>query len=154
SQGKKEDPEAPDTGQAGIPPLEAFRSALDMGQISVWSWDLRSHQMTWSSNLADFRGPPDGHAEGTFTIAPPDLPVHEGTGLLAAIARTLETKEPCRVEYRVPGPTEREERWLEASATVVIEDGRAVQLLGICRDITERLAINREVQVRARQQEV
>ena len=154
SQGKKEDPKAPDTGQAGIPPLEVFRSALDMGQIGVWSWDLRSHLMTWSSNLADFRVPPDGHAEGTFTIAPLDLPVHEGTGLLAAIARTLETKAPCRVEYRVPGPTEREERWLEASATVVIEDGTAVQLLGICRDITERLAINREVQVRARQQEV
>jgi len=124
-----------------------------MGPLGVWSWDLRSHRMMWSSNLADFHGPPDGRPDGTFTIAPEGLPGCEGAGLLAAIQKTLETNEPCRVEYRVPGATEREERWFEASATVVIEDGTAVQLLGMCRDITERLRVNREVRVRARQQE-
>ena len=57
------------------------------------------------------------------------------------------------MEYRLPGPAGRDERWFEASATVIQEDGKPVQVLGICRDITERLRINREVLVRARQQE-
>src|SRR6201982_2623211 len=34
-----------------------------------------------------------------------------------------------------------------------MQDGAAVQLLGMCRDVSERLRINREVRVRARQQE-
>src|SRR6516225_11534312 len=100
SQGKKEDPKAPDTGQAGIPPLEAFRFALDMGQIGVWSWDLRSHQMTWSSNLADFRGPPDRKLDGAFSIVPQNFPAQEAAGLLGVIRKTLETNEPYRLEYR------------------------------------------------------
>ena len=53
----------------------------------------------------------------------------------------------------MPGRAGRDERWFEASATVIQQDGKAVQLLGMCRDVTERLRINREVVVRARQQE-
>jgi two-component sensor histidine kinase len=109
--------------------------------------------MAWSSNLADYHGSPEGRRDGIFLIAPRELPAQDGTGALAAIHKTLETSEPCRVEYRLPGPAGRDERWFEASATVVIQDGAAVQLLGVCRDITERLRINREVRVRARQQE-
>src|SRR5262249_43322430 len=82
-----------------------------------------------------------------------DFPAQEGTGLLGVIRKTLETNEPYRLEYRLPGPAGRDERWFEASATVIQEDGKPVQVLGICRDITERLRINREVLVRARQQE-
>jgi PAS domain S-box-containing protein len=133
--------------------LESFRSALDAGPLGVWSWDLRSHRMTWSSNLADFHGLSNKKLDGTFSVVPQDLPSPEGAGLFAAILRTLENKEPYRVEYRLPGRAGRDERWFEASATVIQEDGKAVQLLGMCRDVTERLRINREVLVRARQQE-
>ena len=38
------------------PDLESFRSALDAGRMGLWSWDLRSHQMTWSTKLEDFHG--------------------------------------------------------------------------------------------------
>jgi PAS domain S-box-containing protein len=152
-QDKKEDPETSEPGQGALPHLGSFRSALDAGPLGVWSWDLRSHRMAWSSNLADFHGLPEGKLDGTFSIVPQDLHAQEGAGLLAAIRRTLETNEPCRVEYRLPGSAGPDERWFEASATVVVQDGTAVQLLGMCRDITERLRVNREVQVRARQQE-
>jgi PAS domain S-box-containing protein len=119
----------------------------------MWSWDLRSHRMAWSSNLADFHGLPERKLDGAFSIVPQDFPAQEGAGLIGAIRKTLETNQPYRVEYRLPGPAGRDERWFEASATVIQEDGKAVQVLGICRDITERLRTNREVLVRARQQE-
>jgi len=108
--------------------------------------------MSWSSNLADRHGLPEGKLDGTFPILPQDLHPEDSSGLLAAIREALETNGPCRVEYRLSGRGERE-RWLEASATVIQRDGKAVQLLGMCRDVTERLRINREVLVRARQQE-
>ena len=109
--------------------------------------------MTWSTKLEDFHGHRQEMLEGTFSIAPEDLKSQDTTGVLAAIGKALQTREPYRVEYRLPGPSEREERWFEASVTVVVQDGEAVQLLGMCRDVTERLRVNREVRVRARQQE-
>jgi len=109
--------------------------------------------MTWSTKLEDFHGHRGEMLEGTFSIAPEDLKSQDMTGVLAAIGKALQTREPYRVEYRLPGPSEREERWFEASVTVVVQDGEAVQLLGMCRDVTERLRVNREVRVRARQQE-
>src|SRR4029078_2785247 len=69
------------------------------------------------------------------------------------MGKSLQTREPCRLEDRLPGRSEREERWFEALVTLIVENGASVQMLGMCRDVTERLRINREVRVRARQQE-
>jgi len=133
--------------------LEPFQRAFDAGQVGVWSWDLRSHQLTWSTKLDDFHGRPEGTLDGMMSIAPADFAAQDATGVLAAIAKSLRTREPCRLEYRLPGRSERDERWFEALVTVIVEDGALVQMLGMCRDVTERLRINREVRVRARQQE-
>jgi len=133
------------------PPLAEFRAALDSSLLSVWSWDLLSHQLTWSTNLEDFHGPSENKLDGIFSLVPQDLPTQEG--LLAAISDALNTGQPCRVEYRLPGSSGRDERWFEASVTVLAKDGAAVQLLGMCREVTERLRVNREVGMRARQQE-
>jgi PAS domain S-box-containing protein len=133
--------------------LEAFRSALDAGRIGLWSWDLRSHRLTWSTNLEDFHGRDEHSLDGALSIVPEDFPVQDGVGVLAAIYRSLQSHQSCRLEYRLPGPSGPDERWFEATVTVILENGAAVQMLGMCRDITERLRVNREVRVRARQQE-
>ena len=140
-------------GEAFPPKLESFRSALDAGQVGVWSWDLRSHQMTWSTKLEDFHGLSEDSIDGSLSIVPQDFPSQDAAGVFAAIHKTLQTREPCRLEYRLPGRSDREERWFEALVTVILQDGAAVQMLGMCRDVTERLRVNREVRVRARQQE-
>src|ERR1700704_5876003 len=133
--------------------LEAFRSALDAGRIGLWAWGLRAHRVTWSTNLEDFHGRDEHSLGGALSIVPEDFPAQDGVGVLAAIYRTLQSHQPCRLEYRLPGPSGRDERWFEATVTVILENGAAAQMLGMCRDITERLRVNREVRVRARQQE-
>jgi PAS domain S-box-containing protein len=150
---ERSSPSIPEQGSSLLPDLELFRSALDAGQVGLWSWDLRSNRLTWSTNLEDFHGRREGSREGTLTITPQDFPSQEGAGVLAAIRKSLQTREPCRLEYRLPAPPGRDERWFEALVTVIAEDGTVVQMLGMCRDVTERLRINREVRVRARQQE-
>ena len=90
----------------GSSALELFQRAFDAGQIGVWSWDLRSRQLTWSTKLDDFHGRPEGTSDGTVTIAPMDVAPQDATGVLAAIAKSLQTREPCRLEYRLPGRSE------------------------------------------------
>jgi len=144
---------ASEQGSAPRPDLEVLRSALDAGRLGLWSWDLRSNRLTWSTDLEDFHGAPEGCPGGELSITANELPTQDATGVLAAIRKCLETHERCRMEYRVPAGPQRDERWFEASVTVVVEDGAAVQMLGMCRDVTERLRTNREVRVRSRQQE-
>jgi PAS domain S-box-containing protein len=138
---------------SALPDLDSFRSALDAGKVGVWSWDLQSNRMTWSTNLEDVRGRPECSLDGTLSIVPDDFPSRHEHGVLAAIRKTLETREPCRLEYRLPGSSERDERWIEATVTVIVEDGAAVQVLGMCQDVSDRHRVNREVRIRARQQE-
>src|SRR5207247_8837682 len=71
--------------------LELFQRAVDAGQIGVWSWDLRSRQLTWSTKLDDFQGRPEGTSDGTVTIAAPDVGPQGAHGGLAAMGKTLAT---------------------------------------------------------------
>jgi PAS domain S-box-containing protein len=133
--------------------LERFRCALEASQVGVWSWDLRSNLLTWSSNLETHEGVPERTADGAILLLPDALPRLDCAGLIGVINKTLESRAPARVEYRLPGASGRDERWFEALATPFLENGDAVRLLGVCRDVTERLRVYREVRVRARQQE-
>jgi PAS domain S-box-containing protein len=151
--GESADARASERGPGSPPDLETFRAALDAGQVGVWSWDLRSHQITWSTKLEDFHGRSPDSLDGALSIVPQDFPPQDAAGVLAAIHQTLHTREPCRLEYRLPGQPGHEERWFEALVTAIVQDGVAVQILGMCRDVSERLRVNREVRIRARQQE-
>src|SRR5260370_31131483 len=98
-----------------IVPLAQFRAALDGSLLSVWSWDLLSHQLTWSSNLEDVHGPSANKLDGSFPLVPQELPAQEG--LLTAISNALNTRQPCREEYRVPGSSGRAQRCVKAATT-------------------------------------
>src|SRR5262245_43851548 len=110
--------------------LETFRAALEAGFVGVWSWDLRSNHMTWSTRLADFHGRPENGLDGALSITPQELPAQDAAGVLAAIRSTLQTHEPCRLEYRLPSRSGQEARRFEPAVTALVEDGVAVQLLG------------------------
>src|SRR5712691_9739236 len=140
-------------GAASLARLDAFCAALEAGQLGVLSWDIPGSRMTWSTSLEGWHGRPDNGLDGTFSFSADDLHPQDQPGVVAAIQECVRTLAPCRLEYRLPSPAGREERWFEVSATVVVKDGAPVQVLGMCRDVTERLRINREVRVRARQQE-
>jgi two-component sensor histidine kinase len=133
-----------------LPDPDAFCSALDAGNIGVWSWDLQSNRMAWSGKL---EGAVAQNSVDGAVISPKDTAAEGGRGVMAAIQNTLQTREPCRLEYRLPGMSGREERWVEATVAVVIENDAPVQVLGVCRDVSERHRVQREVRIRARQQE-
>ena len=133
--------------------LDAFCAALEAGQLGILSWDIPSSRMAWSTNLEGLAWPPRKQPRRHVSLQR-RRPASAGpAGRLCGDPGPLRTLAPCRLEYRLPGRSDREERWFEALVTVIFQDGAAVQMLGMCRDVTERLRVNREVRVRARQQE-
>ena len=150
---KKEQSETPDAAPDPPRNLEEVRAVLDFGVLGIFAWDLRAGRMTWLTNLADFHGPAERELDGALAMQPGDIPAQEYAPSLQRSARALrhESHAGWSIVFRARQAEMHDGS--KASATVIIQDGAVVQLLGMCRDITERLRVNREVRVRARQQE-
>jgi PAS domain S-box-containing protein len=139
--------------QPFFPDPDLISVALEAGQIGVWSWDLRTQRASWSTNLADICGcSPDG-LDGSTMMLQSNVHPDDQPAVFAAVRDVLQTRNPRRVQYRLPPKPGTEERWIEALAAVVVEGGEPVKLLGICREVTDRFRTHRELRVRARQQE-
>jgi two-component sensor histidine kinase len=148
------DAPSPGTDTRSTIAAASFRTALEAGQVGIWSWDVATDRITWSPRLDN--GSANGQGDpraGTFSFSAQDFGTDEQPGVIAAIAETFRTSKPSRIEFRLGGDTGADDRWFEASATAIVENGKAARVLGVCRDVTDRLRVNREVLVRSRQQE-
>ena len=127
--------------------------ALEAGKIGMWALDIASSRIVVSCNVEEIHGLPAGTFDGsqaTFenAIHPDDRP-----NVRASIAETFQTHKPRRVQYRLAARPGGEERWIETLATVMIENGVPVTMLGLCRDVTHRAKVQGELRIRASQQE-
>jgi PAS domain S-box-containing protein len=136
-----------------FPDAQSAAVALDAGQIGVWSWELQSNLVQWSANLERIHRLPPGGLQGTFASFQKDIHPEDQPEVMAAIQESVRTGKPYHVHYRLAPRADEEDRWIEAVATVVQENGAAARLLGICRDVTDRQKLLRELRVRAKQQE-
>jgi PAS domain S-box-containing protein len=139
---------------AFFPDPELICVALEAGQIGIWSWDIRSNQTTWSSNIEDICALTPGSLDGAKMVLEDDVHPEDRPAVIAAMQEALQTRSPRRVQYRLSPKPGAEERWIETLATVVVEGGTPTKLLGICRDVTDRARTHRELRIRAKQQEV
>jgi PAS domain S-box-containing protein len=138
---------------AAFPDLASMRVALDAGRVGVWSWDIKSNTVQWSANLEHIHDLPSGTFEGTFAAFEQDIHPEDRPEVIAAMRESLTTGKPYRVQYRLAPRPDAEDRWVEAVADVVQADGEPVRLIGVCRDITDRQKLLRELRIRAKQQE-
>ena len=145
-------PEA-DTASTFFPDARLVEAALLSARIGVWSWDIASNRVTWSSNLENIHQLPEGSFDGTFSFVQNDVHPDDQPKVRAAIDEALRTGESRRTLYRLPPRPNGEELWIESMATVVMDGGRAVRMFGTCRDVTERVQLHRELRLRASQQE-
>lgn len=127
--------------------------ALQAGRIGIWSWDIAAKRATWSSNVEAICGLPKDSLNETKMILEDDVHPEDRGAVIAAMQEALRTGTPRRVQYRLLPKPGADERWLETLATVVVENGVPVKLLGICRDVSDRARMHRELRIRASQQE-
>ena len=127
--------------------------AIEAAGIGVWSWEVGSKQITWSTNIEGILGIPPGTIDGSTSIFESDVHPEDRPAVMAAMQEALQTLKPRRIMYRLQPRPGDDERWIETLATVAMEAGVPVRLIGICRDVTDRARVHHELRVRARQQE-
>ena len=113
-----------------FPDAELVNAALEAAKIGVWSWDLASDRVTWSSNMEAIRGLPQGAFDGTFAFVDKDVHPQDQTQFRAAIKEARRSGAPFRVLYRLPPRPDGQERWVETRATVVMDNETAVRMFG------------------------
>jgi PAS domain S-box-containing protein len=152
---KTAEPERPPAASASgfFPDFATVRTALEAGRIGIWSWDLATDALTWSSNVEAIHGLPPGAFDGSFAFFESDVHEDDRPRVKEAIAQALRTGSPYWVRYRVVPHDKSEECWIEASGTVIFNDGVPVRMVGICHDVTERIKLQEELRSRAKQQE-
>ena len=137
-----------------FPNFAMVRSALEAGRIGVWSWDIPSSKVTWSSNMEAIHRLAPGTFDGTYAFFERDVHEEDRARVVEAITEAQRSGKPYWVRYRVNTGSQRDDCWIEATGRVVFEHGVAVRMLGVCYEVTERIRLQEELRSRAKQQEV
>src|SRR5580658_1774612 len=150
---------APNGGSAEQPAKEIFpnfatvNTVLEAAHIGIWSWDITTNRLTWSSNLEAIHRLPAGSFDGTYSAFARDIHSDDRLNVEASLQEALRTQSPYWARYRLSECEGGEDRWLEASGTVLVKDGVPERMLGLCHDITERVKLEAELRSRVKQLE-
>jgi two-component sensor histidine kinase/PAS domain-containing protein len=148
-----DDPPAQNAAKTFFPAFATVRAVLEVGHIGIWSWDVGSGRVIWSSNLETIHGLPPGSFQGSFADFERDIHRDDWPTVTATLKEALRTHSAYRTRYRTTPHEGREDCWLEASGTVAVKDGVAERMQGLCHDVTETVNLENELRSRIRQQE-
>jgi PAS domain S-box-containing protein len=138
---------------AFFPDFATVRAALEAGQIGIWSWDIATNAVTWSSNIESICGFAPDTFDSTYGFFERDIHEEDRPKVLEAINEAMRTAGRFSVRYRAKPRDGGGELWIEAAGTVSLRDGKPDRMVGICHDVTERMNLQNELRSRAKQQE-
>ena len=118
--------------------LERFQARLELA-LGAWQFDIESGRVTWTPTLEKIHGLEPGSFGGTFDDYQNDIHPEDQERVLETLRSSLSGQSPHYLLYRIIRP-DGEIRWLEATGKLIESDGRPVQLMGVCCDVTERVA--------------
>jgi PAS domain S-box-containing protein len=114
--------------------LEAQRLA----NLGSWAWDIPQGKVSWSAELFNIYGLKPGDFGGTVEDFLKHVHEEDRDRIRDAIGQALESGAGFQVEERIVR-SDGEIRHLQSGGEVIRDQhGRAVQMLGICQDVTEQ----------------
>lgn len=121
------------------------RLAQEAAKLGVYDFDLLTQELRWDQRLRDLWGlKPD--AAVTYDVFLSGLHPDDRPATEAAVTRALDPagSGDYYAEYRVINRKDGQTRWIAATGRVTFEHGRAVRLIGIVQDITDRMLAEQE----------
>jgi PAS domain S-box-containing protein len=117
---------------------EQYALAQRAANIGSWDWDLETGNIHWSETLESIYGFEHGGFGGTFEGVMERIHPDDRRFVRAAVDECIKTHEAYEHEHRVLWPNG-SVHWVLASGDVMVdESGKAVRMLGVAMDITER----------------
>ncbi len=117
---------------------ERLRLSLEAGRMGIWDWNILTGEVKWSDNLETIHGMAPGTFAGSFEKFLEIIHLEDREMVKGAIAAAVDNKTEYDLEFRVvtaPGSI----RWIAGKGkTFCDETGKAVRMLGVGMDISDR----------------
>ncbi|MGE5294295.1 MAG: PAS domain-containing protein [Solirubrobacterales bacterium] len=117
---------------------ERYALAQKAANIGSWEWDIATNRVVWSEQIEPMFGLARGRFAGTNEafhkcVHPEDLPF-----VIDSVNAAVEGRRDYNIEHRIVRP-DGSVRWVAETADVMRDaDGKAVRMVGVVRDVTER----------------
>jgi len=135
------------------PDFATLRGALESGRTGVWSWDIAADVVTWSDDFELVHSLPPESFAGTHRSFAHENRERDRPKVASSPAEAVRTGLPYLARYQVSSRDGGEGRWIEASGMISVKDDRPERMVGLCRDVTERVNLEQELRSRIKQQE-
>lgn len=117
---------------------ERLQLSLEAGRMGFWDWNLVTNEIVRSPNLDEIYGVSPGQLRGTFDGSLSLIHPQDRERVKAAIASALDETIPYSLEFRIQ-PSPEEIRWILGKGRVFKDaSGKAVRMIGIVMDISDR----------------
>jgi PAS domain S-box-containing protein len=125
---------------------ERYALAQKAANIGSWEWDIRTDRIVWSERIEPMFGFERGRFEGTNEafhrcVHPDDLAF-----VVDSVNAAVEGRRDYNIEHRIVR-TDGTVRWLAETADVIRDEtGKAIRMVGLVQDITDRKNAQIELQ--------
>ncbi len=138
-------PEGPSAWDRHQVEEERFGLAVDIADLGLWDWDMRSGSVHWNEHHERIFGYEPGRPNRHYRdfadrVHPDDLAMVE-----SALQDRMRERRDYRLEHRIVWP-DGTIRWIEAFGRYYFgAEGEAVRMVGVCRDVTDRKQAAQEI---------
>ncbi|WP_363318150.1 PAS domain-containing protein [Nostoc sp. NMS4] len=129
---------------------EWIRLATNAAEMGMWFWNITTNEVIWTEKCRQLFGL-SLEAEISFEIFLSCVYPEDRQCIHKAIARSLEEKVDCDIEYRSLWP-DGSIHWIATKGRVFYDtDGKAVQMMGTTQDVTQRKQVENDLRQRETQ---
>lgn len=124
---------------------QRLKLATQAAKIGVWDWEIQSNTLLWDDSMFTLYGVEKSQFGGVFEAWARGLHPADRARIDAAIQDAVEGRSEFAEEFRIVRPDGAERILKAQSRTQRDADGKAVRMIGVNLDITEREVAERRV---------
>lgn len=126
---------------------ERLRLAKQAAGLGVFDFDSNHNIMHWDERMRELWGAESNNLV-TYKRFVTAIHPEDRAARLAALSSAINPQGngEYNAEYRVMNPKDGIERWVATVGRMHFEDGRAIRLVGVARDITEQKNLEKKLQ--------
>jgi len=120
---------------------QLLRIVQELAGLGVWSWEVRTNEVTWSDQLYRIHGLEPGELDASFEGWLERVHPGDRDRVRRAAERALRERSTFRIDERIVRP-DGSIRVIESHGTVLCDDeGSPLRMVGASRDVTDERAL-------------
>lgn len=117
---------------------ESLELALEASNAGAFDWHILTRHIHWTDSHYRILGLDPRSVTPSYDVWHRQIHPQDRRRVDRAMRDALATSDGTRTEFRIRRATDGQERWIEAQAITFREGGRAVRMVGVVADVTDR----------------